>query len=133
MYELIEIREHEHGTQSQQNCFLLTAGAIKPGPGSANTVAQAVLDTTNVMYKGLRYMATTMFNALHNFPENSQLYSLEEEVLQNWLEVIKAAFEEGTVPQIFWNAPSLITYMLGVGRTMLLKGKWSSWMKKGDQ
>lgn len=47
------------------------------------------------MDEALGYLATAMFNVLDDSMENSQLYCVKEEELENWLEITKWIFGVG--------------------------------------
>lgn len=57
------------------------------------------------MEEELLYEATTVLKALHNLLELNQLCSFEAEELEDWLEVTKKNFEEGTLPLKFRVVP----------------------------
>lgn len=69
------------------------------------------------MEESLRYLAKIIFNAVLNFLDKNQLYSLKEEDMEKWKEVKKCKAKKGTLPFIFWEAPSSITLVLGARRT----------------
>lgn len=115
MYEAIESSEHGYAPQSQHTRFLFTDNLINPGPDTVGTFVQTVRDWTNSLDE-VQYLAPAMFNAHQNFLENSQLYSLGEEELGDWTELIMCIFEQGIVPLIFQEMSLSITGVLRTRR-----------------
>lgn len=90
--------------------------SIKPGTDSFGTFGQALLDKTDTMEKALWYLTTAMRTALHNLLENSPLYFLKENELEDWPEVTKRNVKKDILLLIFWEVPSSIKGPLAVGR-----------------
>lgn len=109
--------------QSRWKRQLLTDISIKLVPNIVDTVAQAVLDRTDMIDKSLWYLVTVMINALHRLLENSWLYSFEEEDLEDWMEVTECNVEDVTVSLMSLEAPSSISNGLGVRRPVLSQCK----------
>lgn len=96
--EAIESREEGYDPQLQQTYYadrdvFLDSTGDRP-------VAQEALDCNDAINEALCYITSTISSTLHTLVEKSQLYTLKDEELSNWLEVTECQLETGMLPVV---------------------------------
>lgn len=102
---VIENREHGYAPQPPGTRFLFTDTSIKLDLNSANNLVQEVLDRTDAVDEALRYLATEIFNAMHELLGNSDFNFMGWEEQEVWIELSKYSVREGIIPPVLCEMP----------------------------
>lgn len=101
MTGIIACREEVYAPQSQQTCYAGSKEVWVPGEAGDGATIQEVPETRGSVDEALCYILSAIFSKLHTLVENSQLYMLKYEELNDWPNVINCQFEESRLALCF--------------------------------
>lgn len=129
MFEVIGRRKQGYALQSQRTCNAVGDRVLAlENAGDGLFVLEAAVHN-DAVDEAYWYFSSSVFGSLHYLVENSQLYTLKGEELEDLLEVTKCHLKRERLLFYFWKLHLSVKEALGVMRS----GRWTTLAADADR